>query len=109
MPSYMTYILCPTQPLPIIVGPPPFTRTRFLRRAVATSRKNDGYRTGCQPVIVYYRTTCFIMSATGGIAFWEFSDAALSIVRLVHVMKVCSFCLSSNNKKETTTYLFRFL
>ena len=42
------------------------------------------------------------MSATGGIAFWEFSDAGLSIVRLIHVMKVCSFCLSSNNKKETT-------
>ena len=42
------------------------------------------------------------MSATGGIAFWEFSDAARSIVPLMHVMKVCSFCLSSNNKKETT-------
>ena len=42
------------------------------------------------------------MSAAGGIAFWEFSDAARSIVPLIQVMKVCSFCLSSNNKKETT-------
>ena len=32
--------------------------TRFTRIALADSRKNDTHRTGYQPVIVYYSTTC---------------------------------------------------
>ena len=50
--------------------------TRFTRTALANSRKNDTHRTGYQPVIVYYSTTCLRF-------VWHSGDAILAKCKMI--------------------------